>query len=497
VTRLPLRRIAAAAVLLALAACGARAVGATTASGSGQTAPGSPASASVPDADWTRFDFNAQRSGVGPANTGITTHNLHELRTRVLHIDGTVDSSPIQLAGVEVDGRRRDVILVTTTYGRTLAIDARTGHRLWQFSPRDISSYQGSAQITNATPVADPNRRYVYAASPDGLVHKLILANGHQAWATSVTRDATHEKLGTALNISGSSVVVTTGGYDGDIPPYQGHVALIDRATGHLTRVWNSLCSHRRHLIQPSSCPASDSAIWARSGAVVLPGSGRILVATGNGPFNGSSDWGDSVLELGLKLGPLRHWTPTNQQQLNESDDDLGSTAPGLLPGGLAVQGGKAGVLSLLALNRLYAMSGAGGHHLGGALQDIRTPGGAQMLTAPAVWQHRARTFVFVSTGGGTSAYVLSGRRLHVRWADATAGTSPVVAGGLLYVYDPQAGVLRVLNPTNGHTLASLPAAGGHWNSPIVVGGRIVLPTGDANDHATTGELFIYHLPGR
>jgi hypothetical protein len=80
-------------------------------------------------------------------------------------------------------------------------------------------------------------------------------------------------------------------------------------------------------------------------------------------------------------------------------------------------------------------------------------------------------------------------------WSKGSAGTSPVLAGGLLYVYDP-GGSLKIYNPANGRLLRSLPAAGGHWNSPIVVGGRIILPTGNANDHANHGELFVYHLPG-
>src|SRR5205807_6856143 len=114
-----------------------------------------------------------------------------------------------------------------------------------------------------------------------------------------VTFDAAHEKIASALNVSGDSVVVTTGGYIGDAPPYQGHLVMIDRASGRINAVWNSLCSDRHALIDPPrSCPASDSAIWARQGAVIEPGSGRILVATGNAPFNGTTNWGDSVLEL-------------------------------------------------------------------------------------------------------------------------------------------------------------------------------------------------------
>ena len=71
----------------------------------------------------------------------------------------------------------RDVV-VTTTYGRTIAFDPGSGAKLWEFSPADVRSYQGSSQITTATPVADPGRRYVYAARPDGVIHKLSVTDG-------------------------------------------------------------------------------------------------------------------------------------------------------------------------------------------------------------------------------------------------------------------------------------------------------------------------------
>src|SRR5581483_12248473 len=100
-----------------------------------------------------------------------------------------------------------------------------------------------------------------------------------------------------------------------------------------------------------------------RNAAVIEPGSGRILFATGNGPFNGSTNWGDSVLELRPDGKQLVHSrTPTNQAQLNSSDTDLGSTSPAVLPSyqgrRLAVQGGKEGVLDLLDLDRLDGTTG-------------------------------------------------------------------------------------------------------------------------------------------
>jgi PQQ-like domain len=457
--------------------------------------------------DWLRFGFDAQRSGVGPAAVGLGAHNVGALRPRKVKLPGTVDSSGIALHGIVVRGRRHDVVVMTTTYGRTLAVDPGSGRILWEFTPHNIGAYEGSAQITTATPVADPDRRFVYAASPDGRIHKLLMASGREVraggWPASVTLDATHEKIASALNISGGSVVVTTGGYIGDAPPYQGHVVMIDRSSGRITAVWNSLCSDRHQLIVPRTCPASGSAIWARQGAVIEPGTRRILVATGNAPFNGSTDWGDSVLELSPDGKQLLHnWTPTNQAELNSSDGDLGSTAPAVLPTyhgrRLAVQGGKAGVLDLLDLDRLNGTTGGASGRLGGQIQQIPSPGGDQVFTAPAVWSHGGRIWVFVGDGAGTWAYVLTGGaarpRLRVAWKSGSGGTSPVIAGGLLYVFDP-GGALDIYLPRSGHRLASLPAGSGHWNSPIVTGGRVILPVGNANDHATTGTLEIFHLP--
>ncbi len=495
--------LAFAALALLLAGCGGHSASIDP---SAVPTAASLARVKVPSADWTQFDFDAQRSGVGPAATGLGAHNVGALRLRKVRLPGTVDSSAIELHGVVVGGRKHDAVFVTTTYGRTVALDPGSGRILWEFTPRNIGAYQGSAQITTASPIADPDRDFIYAASPDGRIHKLAVSSGREVlaggWPATVTLDATHEKIASPLNISGASVVVTTGGYIGDAPPYQGHVAMIDRSSGHITAVWNSLCSDRHALIVPRSCPASDSAIWARAGAVIEPGTGRILVATGNAPFNGSTDWGDSVLELSSDAGQLlQHWTPTNQARLNSSDADLGSTAPAVLPvyhgRRLAVQGGKAGVLDLLDLDRLDGTTGGPSGRTGGQVDEIQSPGSDQVFTAPAVWSHGGRIWVFVGDGAGTWAYVLTGGahpRLEVAWKSGSGGTSPVIAGGLLYVYDP-GGALDVYLPASGRRLVSLPAGSGHWNSPIVVGGRVILPVGNANDHATSGTLDIFHLP--
>ena len=70
-----------------------------------------------------------------------------------------------------------------------------------------MRAWAGSPQISVSSPLADPDRQFVYATSPNGLIHKLSLSNGSEdpagAWPVSITHDATHEKLGAALNIDG------------------------------------------------------------------------------------------------------------------------------------------------------------------------------------------------------------------------------------------------------------------------------------------------------
>ncbi len=433
--------------------------------------------------DWPLYGYDTARHNASPDST-ITAANVSQLRRRRVRLDGTVDSSPIYAAKAV---RGRDAFLVTTTYGRTEALDASSGSVLWRFTPPAYSHLAGSAQITNATPALSTDRTAVYAAAPDGRIRKLRLSDGRVLWTTRITFDPTHEKITSSLNVSRGRVVATTGGYIGDAPPYQGHVVTMSESTGRIAHVWNSLCSNRHTLIVPRTCTSSDSAIWSRNGAAVDPANGTLVVATGNAPFDGKTDWGDSVLVLSSDASRLlRHWTPADHEHLNTSDLDLGSTSPAFLTGGLAVQGGKDGKLRLLDLHRLPAP----GPRTGGELQTLPVPGGVDMFSEPAVWKGK---WVFVATDAGTEALLLRGGRLHPVWSNRNDGTSPVVVGNLLYVAGN--GSVRVYVPTSGKQVATLATGTVHWQSPIVADGRVAIAEGTANDHATSGVLDIYRLP--
>ncbi len=431
--------------------------------------------------DWPRFGTN-----VGAAATGITAANVGKLHRQTVQLDGAVDSAPIYLNGVTIDGAPHDTFFVTTTYGKTEAIDASTGTLLWRYTPPTYDSYMGSAQITTMTPLADPDRTAIYAGEPDGNIVKLAVATGKLLWSTSITRDPTHEKLAGSLNYSRGLVLAATDGYIGDAPPYQGHVVTLNPSNGHIVTVWDTLCSSRHAIFQPATCPQSDSAIWGRSAPVVDPATGDILIATGNATFDGKEYWGDSVLVLSPDARQLlKHWTPVDQAYLNSHDLDLGSTAPALLSGGYFVQGGKDGELRLLQLSKLAGVNAS----TGGELQTVPTPGGTDLRSEPVTWLGK---WVFLADESGTAAWRFNGSRLEAAWSNGNAGSSPVVAGGLLYVQ--WTGGIHVYLPGTGHEVADLPVGTTHWQSPIVVDGRVATAEGDSNDHQTSGLLDIYRL---
>ena len=432
-----------------------------------------PASAARPLGDWPLFGLRPSRENATNRATGITARSVARLRRVRVALPGTVDSSPIVLRGVRVRGAARDVAFATTTYGKTVAVDLApppppVDLHAGRLRPRRRAPRRSPTRARPPTrPRASCTRRRPTAWSTSCASRDGREAGG--AWPVRVTRDPTHEKLTSSFNVSGSRLIVATGGYIGDAPPYQGHVVSIDRATGTIAAVFNSLCSDRREIIQPSSCAASDSAIWARSGAVVLPGSGDLLVATGNAPFDGRTDWGDS--RAAARPGHARltqNWTPANQEQLEATDADLGSTAPAVLGGGLLLQGGKDAKLDLLDAGKLNGAGGASARK-GGQLQTL--PRRAASRSSPP---RRSGTTAGArssssTTDGATQAYRLRGpppargcgpttTRARARCSPAACSTSTT---------RPAAGCAPT-RPSTGRVVATLPAGAGHWGSPVV-----------------------------
>jgi outer membrane protein assembly factor BamB len=441
--------------------------------------------------DWRMFGYDAARSGVNTADKALTPTNVGKLtKLWQARLPDAADSSPILLHALPFPGGPRDVLYLTTRDGHLLALDASDGALLWQQQPH-------GPRITNSSPVADAARRYVYAYGLDGALHRYNPISGREAtgkgWPAPITLMPQTEKQGSALNLTNGHIFVTTGGYIGDAPPYQGHVVTIDEATG-AEQVFNSLCSNLTGLLRDGQCDSQDSGIWSRGGAVIDPENNDIYVDTGNGPFDanqGGANYGDSILRLtpdGASL--LDSYTPTDYQQIADADLDLGSSAPALLPRIsqsatplMLVQGGKDGQLRLINRQDMSGQSGAG--HLGGELQALDL--GCSLFTQTAVWTDptTGQVWVFVTSECGLRAYQVKtdasgATRLAQAWTNGDSLTSPVIAGGVLFAAGTDA--LRAYDPTTGRPLWGSDQAGAngnigaiHWESPIVVDGSVYI----------------------
>jgi len=444
--------------------------------------------------DWPQFGWDVASSSASPDPTGITAANISSLVRHQVTLNGTVDASAIYLHDVTIKGSQHNAFFVTTLFGRTIAVDADKAAVLWEYTPPQYSTWEGTRQITNSTPVADPDRQHVYAAAPDGAVRKLAIADGHEVWSSPITLLPAREKIASPLKVFRGHVIAVTAGYIGDRPPYQGHVAILDVKDGKLLHVWNSLCSDRSVLLQPDSCAATQSAIWGRAGAVIDPATGNIFIATGNGPWDGKTSWADALIELdpdATKM--LGNYTPSNNAELRARDLDIGSASPALLGNGYLAQGGKDRLIRVIDTK---AIAGADAHQNDDP-PSVSTPSGNMLLPATAVWHHNADTWLFSADAGGTAAWTFKDGKLTPGWKNTNGGTSPVVAGGLLYIYDAR-GALRVYDAEKGQLAATLECGPGHWNSPIVVDGKIALPEGGSRGQVpATNVLDIWTLPAK
>ena len=437
---------------------------------------GAGAGAAAGEAAWTTYHHDAERTGNDPE---ALSPLAPKLSWQSPDLGAPIWGQPLIL------GSRA---FVTTVGDGVYALEASSGKVLWHESAGTPvpSSALPCGDITPSvgivgTPVINPADGILYAVADtwNGSVAQHLLegfrvSDGEKVLSTVVDPPGSDPKAllqRTALNLDGPNVVFGFGGNDGDCSDYKGAVVSVPE-NGGAASFWQV----------PIAAPSSyGGAVWGTGGPAV-DSAGNIYASTGNpNPPSGQKattyDYSDSVVELNSALGLTGHFEPPTWEQDSNSDRDLSSAAPELLPGGLLFQAGKDGTGYLIdeatlaggaaAVYSHQVCAGAGSYggdaYVNGVIY-LPCTNGVQALSYDAA----ARTFTPLWQGPSDAfgpPIVSAG----LVWTVATGGFSG--GGTKLYGLDPVSGKARYTE-----TLPS-PVAD-HFASPSAGGGRVLVATG-------------------
>ncbi len=170
-----------------------------------------------------------------------------------------------------------------------------------------------------------------------------------------------------SLAVANGRVYVAFGGNDGDCGRYHGWVVGVNRS-GPADRVSFEVADD-----------GEGGAIWESGGGIAIDGAGDLYVTTGNAnpdPPQGGPDpkrYTESVVKLSPQLKPLASF----KDRVAGGDEDLSTTNPVLLPGGLVFATGKTDIGFVLRqsdLSQVAAISGVcGSDPDGGPAYDAAT----------------------------------------------------------------------------------------------------------------------------
>lgn len=457
----------------------------------------------------SRLGWNSAEMFLTPTN--VTTATFQKIGTDA--VDGAVYGSELAIDGVSVSGVSRNILIVATMNCSIYAFDQNSpGTQLWTnhlCSPR--TSYPDDGFLYHqpvgclSTPVADVASGFVYVActntTPTWVLYQVNMSTG--AVNASVTISGTFGGLAfapgqelqrTGLVLANGNVYVGFSGYD-DEPPWNGW--MFAYSTSSLSRVG----------LFATTPTGSGGGIWQAGGGAAVDGSGNLIMATGNGDYDGTSNFANSIIKLGPTLSLVDWFTPANWATLSSEDLDMASGRVMLIPG-----------TSLLALGEkdfnVYVIDETCMGHLQGSGSGCTSPVifptnahgttshssgiyGGLFMNGIGYWPNTAGgpIYAFTFSAGAfnqtplaisSATYAFPGAQMQgssivasntIVWS-STFATSPFSA--------PTNGTLRALNPT---TLAELwnsdTRAGdsfGHmtkFTSPVVVNGKVYVSSYD------------------
>lgn len=440
-------------LLIVLAGCGGSDSPASAPQVTPTTLPPGATSTSVPvsNADWTTYHLNNARSGYvqnAPDPRQLT-------QAWKAQLDGAVYAEPLVIGGR---------VIVVTEGDSLYSLESSTGKVQWHTkvgTPVPLSTLPcGNIDplgITG-TPVFDPATGLVFAvAEVTGPSHILVgvdVTTGQVRVRRGVDipamEPAVHQQRA-ALALYQDMVYIVYGGLNGDCGNYHGTV-VASRTDGS------------GPLLSFQVPTPREGGIWAPPGPAI-DANGDIFVSVGNGSTTqGDWDHSDSILRLSPTLQLQDGFAPTQWQQENASDADLGSMGPILLPGGLIFAAGKGGEGYLL---RAASLGGVGGQAQ--KMEVCRAFGGSAAMNL---------TLFVPCTDGVRQVIVGPGATMKLGWqAPSNITGSPIIGGHTVYTLDP-GGTLYALDAASGSQRASISIdATSRFATPTLSGTRLFVGT--------------------
>jgi len=369
--------------------------------------------------------YDPQRTGANLSESALTSANVNVNRFGKLYaypVDGAVYAQPLYVRGVVINGAPRNVLYVATMNDKVYAFDAdvASANPLWMRDftdpptvvPVPISDIVagnlniiGNVGITG-TPVIDrgSGKLYLVARTKENggyvqRLHALDIATGADRAGSPVTIEGSvsgnapdaangpdglivafdpkrqNQRAGLALT---HGVVLVAWSSHEDAYPYHGWMMAFDATT--LARIG----------IFAVTPDAYGGGVWQGGRAPTIDSAGNAYFATGNGKWDGSRNFGDTLLRFSASrttLALVDYFTPGNEADLNIGDDDLSGSGFTLLPGPngteLLLGGGKGGILYLLDAGKNLGGKAANDAQI---LQKIPVNGG-HVMGGPVFWK--------------------------------------------------------------------------------------------------------------
>ena len=438
--------------------------------------------------DNSRSGVNSQELALGPAT--VTSSKFGKLFSCPL--DGYAYAQPLYVANLAIPGSgTHNVVFVATEKDSVFAFDADANPcvQLWQTSlipagsvavpaPNlDIPSDDIAPLIgITGTPVINQSSSTLYVVAKTStigvnpkysqLLHALDLATGQPkiqpagvgfTGSLSPSFSQLLENQRAALLLDNNIVYIAFGSHGGE-GDYHGWLLGFDSSTMQETSAFN---------VTPDY---SQGGIWQSGGGPSADSNGNIFVITGDGPFDaylGGVSFSDSFLRLGTSAGlsVADYFSPCNQAALALPGQDVGASAPLLLPDSagsasqphLMVGASKNG--SLYVVNR----DTLGKFHCPDTLSGVQTvlpPGGGPFLSTPVFWNNA----VYAAPGNGAlMAFPMTGGILASSPSGSQSpetlgpqGATPVVSANgtnnaLIWLIDTSGAlaILRAFDPNN------------------------------------------------